>query len=95
MLTKAEFERLNQEYTSKTRISAKQLMAFIEENLVQGSSNEEAYGNMRNALKSGITIIDPKQDVIVNETRKSEIKRGVKVRTEGESSKADDHRKTR
>lgn len=95
MLTKKEFKEISESYDNNKKMSAKQLLAFIEKSYVKGSTGEETFGSIRQSMKTGITVIDPNHGSdIVDETRKAEIKKGAKVRTKAESSNADDFRKS-
>lgn len=92
-MNQTEFNRLQNLLQENPRMSGKQMLTYIEENLVSG--NATAKRSIKEDLKDGVIEIFPNGRPETNQpTRKREIEQGFKVRTKSESEVADQVRRT-
>lgn len=90
MLTKKQLAEIKDIVENTKSMSAKQLLVVLKKQYTRANDAEDVFGNLRESVRAGVTVIDPKQDQITDQTRISEIKKGAKVRTKGESAMGDD-----
>ena len=91
MLTVKEYERLIEFYKENKKLTTDQMINFIEENFVNKSPIQNAYkkADPKDFINKTRPNGDPSDPFDINETRKKEKKTGFKIRTPGESMKAD------